>query len=338
MQDDFLSLMKNIAPDLVQVLDQRLQILCQIDLSPPIGRRALASQLHMSEREIRSCCDIFKKYGYVIQDKNGMSLSSQGSIIAKQASHMQHNLNGLVDLEKKISQVFDIPDVHIIKGDADTEPFIINTVTRKAGELIKPMIKTGYTIAVTGGMTMASFAENLKPSSKSNVMIVPAQGGVGQSMELNANTIAEKIADKLNSFHRILHLPSIIDDKTLQNLRKLPDIDEVVSLIERADVIVHSVGVPGEVPQTKNVSQFVRDKINSEGAVSECFGCYYDINGKKISCISSVSSLLGTLKESSCFIEIAVGSHKALAVKASLIAKKHRMLVIDEGIARKMIS
>ena len=59
--DSIINLQKKIVPELTDLLVQRYQILRQVSHESPIGRRALAGKLGLSERVLRAQVDFLKK-------------------------------------------------------------------------------------------------------------------------------------------------------------------------------------------------------------------------------------------------------------------------------------
>ena len=59
--DSIINLQKKIVPELTNLLVQRYQILRQVSHEYPIGRRALAARLGLSERVLRAQVDFLKK-------------------------------------------------------------------------------------------------------------------------------------------------------------------------------------------------------------------------------------------------------------------------------------
>ena len=61
--DSIINLQKKIVPELTNLLVQRYQILRQVSHEYPIGRRALAARLGLSERVLRAQVDFLKNGG-----------------------------------------------------------------------------------------------------------------------------------------------------------------------------------------------------------------------------------------------------------------------------------
>ena len=77
MDSGFITLMRKLAPDLIDEITRRALILERIAALQPVGRRQLAAKLNLPEREIRNTAAILKDLGYVDLDSSGMSLSGK---------------------------------------------------------------------------------------------------------------------------------------------------------------------------------------------------------------------------------------------------------------------
>ena len=64
-----------LTPTLMQPVFNLAMMLDRIAALQPVGRRALAARLHMSEREVRSLADELKNSGYLRIDASGMELT-----------------------------------------------------------------------------------------------------------------------------------------------------------------------------------------------------------------------------------------------------------------------
>lgn len=58
---DVLSIIEKVAPDIMDTLRERYQILRNIYLLGPVGRRVLASKMDVTERVLRTETDFLKK-------------------------------------------------------------------------------------------------------------------------------------------------------------------------------------------------------------------------------------------------------------------------------------
>ena len=63
--NDLLEVYRRIAPELVEVVEERYSILSHISHAQPVGRRMLASLCNLSERSVRSHIELMRDNGLV---------------------------------------------------------------------------------------------------------------------------------------------------------------------------------------------------------------------------------------------------------------------------------
>ena len=337
MQNDTVALMRALAPDLTAEIAQRALVLERIAAMAPVGRRQLAAKLRMTEREIRACADKLREQGYINLDPAGMTLSDKAQSILPAVQAFTRTMNDLTSLEEEIQQLLGVDRVCIVAGDADADAVLIDEVGRAAAQRVRAMLHSGSTLAVAGGSTMAATARAMHSASPLHVMVVPARGGWGKAVHTQANTLAAEIAGRLGGHHRLIHLPDYMDDAAKQEMLRLPDVREVMELIQRADVLLHGVGCAEEMLRDSKVAAPQVRKLLAEGAVGESFGAYYDKDGKCLLESSSVGVDLARLSPGCRMIAVAAGKHKADAIIAVLRHDRHALLVTDESAAKEML-
>ncbi len=337
MQDDYFSLMQRLAPDLAQEIERRALVLERIDALQPVGRRLLAARLNLPEREVRTVAALLKEQGLVALDAAGMSLTPDAADILPAARRFSRDLRGLTKLETALCKLLDVPKVYVTPGDADQDEHVLREVGRIAANRLRAFLQSGCTLAVTGGQTICEVANALTHGAPMNVMVVPARGGIGRSLETQANTIAAEIAKRLGGHHRLMHLPDHLDEQALAELRKLSEVTETLDLLQRADVVLHGVGRADDMAQKRQLPASVQNEIMQRGAVAEAYGCYFDIEGQLVYAASTVARDVGKLKPDCAMIAVAAGARKASAIRAVMRNRAHAMLVTDEGAARAML-
>ena len=337
MQNDIVTLMRALAPDLTAEIDQRALVLERIAAMAPVGRRQLAARLHMTEREIRACAEKLREQGYINLDPAGMTLTDKAREILPEVKAFTRTMNDLTSLEEEIQQLLGVDRVCIVAGDADADSALIDEVGRMAAQRVRAMLHSGSTLAVAGGSTMAATARAMHSPSPLHVMVVPARGGWGKAVHTQANTLAAEIAGRLGGHHRLIHLPDYMDDAAKQEMLRLPDVREVMELIQRADVILHGVGRADEMLRDSKVTAPQVRRLLAEGAVGESFGAYYDRDGQCLLESSSVGVDLARLSPGCRMIAVAAGKRKAEAIIAVLRHDRHALLVTDEGAAKEML-
>lgn len=337
MQDDYFALMQKLAPDLAQEIERRALVLERIGALQPVGRRQLAARLNMPEREVRTVATLLKEHGLVSLDAAGMSLTPMAAEVLPMARLFSRDLRGLTKLETQLSQMLNVDKVCVVPGEADHDEHVISEVGRSAASRLRSFLQSGSTLAVTGGFTIREVAFSIPHSAPMNVMVVPARGGIGRALETQANTIASEIAKRLGGHHRLMHLPDDLDEQALNEMRRLPEIDETLTLLERADVVLHGIGRADEMALRRQLPNAVQQEVLRKGAVAEAYGCYFDRNGKLVYSASTVAHNLGALKPKCALIAVAAGAKKADAIIAVMRNRRHAMLVTDEGAAKAIL-
>jgi central glycolytic genes regulator len=333
----FITLMRKLAPDLIDEITRRALILERIAALQPVGRRQLASRLNLPEREIRNTAAILKDLGYIELDASGMSLSEKADDVLEPARAFSKAMSGMADVEKRLSDLLPVERVLVVPGNADEDAQVLYDVGRVCAGHLRSMLQTGNTLAVTGGRTIAAVARSLQSTTPLNVMVVPARGGLGRSVELQANTLAEEIAIRLGGHYRLIHLPDHMDAAAMQEMLKIPEVSEAMELLERADVILHGIGTAAEMMREHRLPREVQNRLTAAGAKGESFGAYYDIEGNCLLESASVGVDLARLKPTCRMIAAAGGADKAEAIVAILRHTRHALLVTDQGAARRIL-
>ena len=338
MQDEFFALMQAIAPDLAEQIEHRALVLERIDALQPVGRRMLAGRLNLPEREVRSIAAELKENGLIAFGAAGMELTPHAHGILPTARRFSRELRGLTKLETALSKLLDVPRVYIAAGDADQDPHVLHEVGRLAASKLRSFLKSGSTLAVTGGQTMLEVAHTLPAGSAMNVMVVPARGGIGRALETQANTVASQIAARLGGHHRLMHLPDDVDDAAMTELKRLSEVTETLELLQRADVVLYGIGRADDMGQKRQLPSDLLNGVIRRGAKAEAYGCYFSADGDVVYSASSVSRDLGKLKPDCAMVAVAAGGRKAEAIRAVMNSRPQAMLVTDEGAARAMLN
>lgn len=338
MQDGFVQLMQALAPDLLEEMALRALVLERVGAMAPVGRRQLAAKLALTEREIRSAAGTLKEGGFISFDAAGMTLTARGVDVLPAVKEFTRELHGLTEMENQLAAQLNVAKVSIVPGDADADDSVQAEVGRSAAHRVRSLLHNGSTMAVTGGSTIAAAARAMQSATPMRVMIVPARGGLGRAdVTTQANTLVAEIAGRLGGSHRLIHLPDHMDEAAKQEMLRLPDVREVMELIQRADVILHGIGCAQDAIRETKLSQSQARKLLADGAVGEAFGSYFDREGNCLLESSSIGVDLARLSPSSRMIAVACGKRKAEAIIAVLRHDRHELLVTDEGAACEML-
>ena len=134
--------------------------------------------------------------------------------------------------------------VFIAQGDSDSS----ERAKKEMGQLAArvPFCKIqqrNLRIAIAGGSAMAELCRRHRnaavPMAK---MVLPARGSIGRRLELQADTLAARLAEKLQADYRLLHLPDNLSPRVLEEMKKDPDISETIAEMEQANILLLGVG------------------------------------------------------------------------------------------------
>lgn len=316
----------------------RHRILRTIRFLQPIGRRALAEHLRLQERKIRNEVDLLKEQGLIESHSSGMRVTPAGESLLWGMEDYIRELEGITNLELKLAEGFGIKKVIIVPGDVDVNPAVKQDLARVTADYLRQQLREGSILAVTGGTTLAEVAGALTaPGVRRQVLVLPARGGLGEEVEIQANTVAANIAKGLGANYRLLHVPDDLQQETAQSILNEPKIKEFLSLLHHADVFLHGIGSAAEMAHRRGMLSREIKELMDHGAVGEAFGYYFDSTGKVIHTTSSIGLQLEDLNRIPLVVAVAGGHSKAMAVKAVLSHSPRDVLIIDEGAAGAIV-
>lgn len=333
-----LEVQKQLLPDLMDVMKKRYTILRQIMISDVIGRRTLAHSLDMTERVLRSETDLLKTQGLIEIESTGMKISESGLQLLEMLEPMAKELFGLSEIEEKIRSTYGLQKVIVVPGDSENSEHAKHALGRAGAKALLDVMNDGDVVAVTGGSTTAAVAQHLSPtSSMHDVWFVPARGGLGESVEIQANTIASTMAKKLGANYRLLHVPDLLSKHAYASLVQESNIQEILGMIRKARIVIHGIGGAMEMARRRKLAPQTIDEIRDEGAVAESFGYYFNSEGKVVHTMLTLGMRLEDITQTDVVIAIAGGKQKADSISAVLRFGQEDILVIDEAAAIEII-
>lgn len=332
-----LEIQKKVVPDVLETLEKRYRILQLIRSTQPIGRRSLTQMIGMTERIVRSQTDFLKEQGLLNFSRSGMSLSPEGEKLLTDMDQFIKEWFGLTDLEEQLRNKLNLSRVIITPGDSAKSVWIKKDLGRVAVNQLKELVEEECIVAVGGGTTMAEVADAMYPHPKfKNLHFVPARGGLGEKLEIQAGTICSKMAARSGGNYRLLHVPDPLTKESYQSLLNDPQIDEIVSLIRSARIIIHGIGKAQTMARRRNAKFELMEELNRRGAMAEAFGYYFNHEGKVVWKVRTIGLQLEDMHKAKHIIAVAGGNDKAAAIVAFLKHEFHDVLITDEGAAREM--
>jgi central glycolytic genes regulator len=333
-----LDIQKQLMPDVTEALKKRYTILHHIMAAGIVGRRTLAAYMGVTERVLRAETDFLKEQGLLQVDPMGMRISDTGKLLLEELEPIIKELLGLTELEAALKERFGLQKVLVVPGDSDASPHVKSELGRAAAIALKKAVNKDDVIAVTGGSTMAKVADSLisLSLSKGN-LFVPARGGLGESVELQANTIASNMAKRTGGQYRLLHVPDHLSEDAYLSLIQEPNIQEVVEVIRRSRIVIHGIGDAIVMAKRRKVDDTTIHSLVNEGALAEAFGYYFDRGGKVVHKMLTLGLRLEDIQVTEVVIAVAGGQSKSEAISAVMKYGHEDVLVTDEAAAKGIL-
>lgn len=327
-----LSMFRRLVPELVDVARTRFEMLEAVALMAPVGRRALAGHLDLPERTVRGEAERLKELGLIRFAPDGMYLTDEETEVL---GDLRARLDLLFaePLADRIRQETGITSVMVVSGDSAVDEISRRALYRKAVQYLTSVLRDGMTLAVVGGSTMAGVAAQTQTDGQGlpNLMVVPARGGLGEELEIQANTVAARIAHGFRAKHRLLHWP---DDMPAEAVpvgdRRL---GEWLSTVRGADVLLFGVGRADQMARRRNLPADIAGRIRESGAAAEALGYYFDRQGGAVYAASGLGLELRQLMQIKRRILVAGGAEKAEAVLAVARGSRPTAMILDEALA-----
>ena len=326
-------------PEIDLLFQKRFRILQALATFGPIGRRALGEQLNLSEREIRNETAILNEQKLIFIQQKGMICSPQGYEVLEQLQSLFRELSGLAAKEQQLKEKFGIEQVIIVTGNVEIDSTVKHQLGKEAATILNNNAKGQDKIAVTGGSTVAAIEEFLAPNSLLHqVTFIAARGGMGDEMTFQANTLVAKFAQKCGATYRTLFLPEHLSEQAYQAMKSEPMIEEMMTLYEQTNIVVHGIGAAQEMALRRNSSETEQQLLHEKGAVGEAFGYYFNEAGEIVHHIRTIGIQLEQVKNARKVIAIAAGANKATAIQAYFKnATAQSVLITDEQTANEVL-
>ncbi|MBR5303159.1 MAG: hypothetical protein IKU38_10010 [Clostridia bacterium] len=326
-----------IAPDLMREIELRTLVLERVAALEPIGRRALAQRLQLPEREVRSAADALRASGCITLSAAGMELTEYGRALVDTARAVSRGRRSLSSIELVLARKLDVERVCVVRGDADMDESVLDEAAQTAARQIRFLLQNAQVLAVSGGRTMRRTAEAISIAAPMDVTVVPAQGGMGGTMDTQANALAEIFARQLGGQFRLLHLPEGISAQAMEDLCCVAQVREALELLRHADVFFYGISHAQEFSHERGYGAMEREALEKTGAIAEALGFYFNAQGAMVSNRAAIALRAADLGRRTKAAAIAVGARKAEAIIAVCMHHPHKLLVTDEGAAMRML-
>jgi central glycolytic genes regulator len=160
---------------------------------------------------------------------------------------------------------------------------------------------------------------------------------LGESVELQANTIASTMAKKTGASYRLLHVPDQLGEDAYQSLMQDATILEIIAFIRKARIVVHGIGEAMVMARRRKVDEATTAVLRADGALAEAFGYYFDRQGKILHKMPTVGLRIEDIQGMDHVIGVAGGKSKGEAIASALLFGHEDALVTDEAAAIEIV-
>ena len=329
---------RKLIPEIDLLLKKRFRILQTIQMASPVGRRALANFLNMTEREVRNETALLHDQQLIKIGQKGMICTESGHEVIEQLKHLYHEMSGLAKKEQQIATAFGIEKVMIIPGSFQDEASRV-LLGKEGSQLLAKLVQANSKIAITGGSSVAALAPYLQPENHlKSAQFIAARGGIGEEMSQQANVLVSQFAKACNATYKTLFLPEFLSEQAYVAMKAEPSVQEIIRLYEQINLVIHGIGTAQEMAEKRGSTEDEKALLREKGAVGEAFGYYFNEEGEIVHQIYTICIQPEHVKNSDHVIAIAGGAYKAKAIKAYLKqAAQQTMLIIDEEAAKAML-
>lgn len=332
--------LKYLFPEMEELLPIRFNLLNAILSKQPVGRRMLSVQMGYTERLVRRECDILKDCHLIDYHSDGMRITKRGEEALEALAETFYKMTGLSSLEEELSQSLNIKKVIIGSLGPYREDVTLSEVGAEAAKYVHSLLKPKTIIGLTGGSSIEKVISGYKKDwvqfQHDDIMVVPARGGLGNKSEHQANTLAEKLANKLGANYQLLYTQDNLSKSTIDELKNEPSIKKILESIQAIDILVFGVGKASVMADRRVLEQSEIDHILGKGAVAESFGYYFNKEGQIVHEISTIGIDLDKFKTIQNVIAVAAGEDKVEAIIAITKLNPDLVLVTDEQTAKSI--
>lgn len=329
---------KLLVPEILDILELRCNILSTVFTNQPIGRRVLSSKLNIGERILRKEIDVLKVLGLINVEANGMDLTKEGIEIIKEAEVLLHSIRNLSRLEIEVKEKFKLVKVIIVPGDSEEDSLVKDHLGIAAGLYLKDILKDNYKIAITGGTTIKKVVDNTpRICAFNNILVLPARGGIGKNVNIQANTLTAELAEKLGATYSLLHLDDNLSNETLNIMSKEKKVREVTENYNNIDILLYGIGKAEKMALRRGLDQEKIRKILEAGANGEAFGYYFDEKGNIVYSSTTIGIKIEQIRKIKNRIAVTAGKSKAKAIESVIKFNSDTVLITDEATARELV-
>ncbi|MGX7262672.1 sugar-binding transcriptional regulator [Enterococcus crotali] len=252
----------------------------------------------------------------------------------------------VVELALRLEATYQLTDVIVIPANEQKEAEIVKKeVSRAAATYLKERLKTGMSVGLSWGTTLADMIDEMPYCSFPTINVCPLVGGVSsEHLYYDTNHLVFRLAEKLNSRCQYFYAPALAESIDLADvLNKTQLVGKALDQARNVDLAIIGVGNPNKTSTWKRLGYIEAEElkvIKETNVKGDAVASLFDKNGQTVN--NEISKrMLGVKVEDLATMPdvmiIGCGNEKAESIKSLLLGKCCTILVIDQTIAEALV-
>ncbi|MGQ9746236.1 MAG: sugar-binding transcriptional regulator [Candidatus Caldatribacteriaceae bacterium] len=246
---------------------------------------------------------------------------------------------GVSNLARELEKTFPLRRAHVVSVFTKDSDLIRRAVGEAGARFFLKTVVPGNKIGIAYGRTLYELVRYVKPSfgqENLNPSVVQLMGGLSRiSANVFATEIPKRLAEALNAQVYYLPAPAFTKDRATRDAM-LKDESIQATLKEKIDLAlvgIGSVSPNAMLMQTGAITQEEYKELQSQNAVGDICGTFFDIQGKIVEFSGNERRIAVSLndlrKKCPLVIGVAGGLEKTEAILGALRGNFLHALVVD---------
>ena len=295
---------------------------------------------------------------YYMQNLSQKEISSRLSVSRPQISRIlaQARAEGIVnikinnphrnesELEQTLIRCYSLRDALVIDNGGENASDRMERFAAEAAGQLDSYLPGGSAVGVMSGNTVKSVVEAMPFTKKKLQSVVSLVGGIGAgSVDLHANSSAQRLASKYNTSAFSLNAPALASDPVAAEMfRREPSVAKVLDMGSRCDIAL--VGIGSVCMEATNIrvgalTEVDLSYLRERGAQASICCSYVNAQGGNVGeelVTRSIGQSLDSLRKVK-IIAMAFGDSKVEAIRAALNTGRVHVLITDLATAEKIV-
>ncbi|MFD1066023.1 sugar-binding transcriptional regulator [Oceanobacillus locisalsi] len=248
------------------------------------------------------------------------------------------------DLEQQLEEAFGISEAIVAPVYSTKEENILNSLGQAGADYLLNHVREGMTVGFSMGETLKKLTSYLGDEQQIDCEVVPIMGGNWPKMGygLDANTISQRVAEKLGAKCFPLYAPAIVSNEDLkESILSDLTVQNVFQKSLETDITFISVGVESSSQAHIHLLTDDEKKQSKEAnVIGEVAFWFFDSEGR-IPDIDIHNRVIGPsieqISQHSKIVLLSGNSHKKEAIASALAGGWVDTLITDEHVAAYLL-